>query len=651
MRKVYMNAIKASYWTRCVVSTLVVLMTTVLSATTAMATELPPGVLNYLRQKDPKVKVRFDGLVLFSNGESYVPVIPQDPELNPDSQQVIATLPEKVPYPDLIQFDNNFFLMRMIMTSSGRLTFPKFAEYPLQLKEGLLPQDLVMPNNLFIPVELKVILGALPYNPNFVAQAKPGNASLSDILSKQPGAQPQVTVMNRVTYVFDLNTQKLQAIELLTGKKMGEVELGSVPSDLQVSPDGKLLFVPCLSSNELVVVDTGSNLVKTRVPVGQRPDSVLYSPATDEILVSNRYSSFLSVIKALELRTEVKITLPGSGGLMALVPGESKPMLLIADASKPQLYLVDLNARTVIKTIPAVADISALKALKNSQGQVEIWVADRNKAEISAIDLNGNVLKKLTVGKKPDDFVVFQNQLFVLSAGDAKVDVIDLGDKTLKTPIQLGEETFPAAMVAVPSEQRAYITTAGATDFIVLNLANGQVEQTIPVEFRANMISLTPDLSEQDEIIKVTLPSPGTPTMLNTGNPLNPKATPKKTGWFGLGGTSGEVKKQAVDDKGKPVNYAGGPAPTGKVSGKFSILKLGKETEKKPSTVKQNGESVAVPLAPGEEPVGPQALPVKSGARFDKQPLALPAELQDASVAPAASDKPGVPMMLDDKNR
>src|SRR5690242_19189148 len=129
------------FWIRQALVALGVLTMAVSALPIAGATDLPAGVLSYLRQKDPKVKVRFDGLVLFSNGQSYVPVIPQDPSLNADSQQVIATLPEKDPYPDLIQFDNNFFLMRLVQTSSGRLTFPKMSEYPLQLKEGLLPQD------------------------------------------------------------------------------------------------------------------------------------------------------------------------------------------------------------------------------------------------------------------------------------------------------------------------------------------------------------------------------------------------------------------------------------------------------------------------------------------------------------------------------
>lgn len=607
----FMIGLKSSFWNSLLVAGTCALSLMMSAGTVALATELPPGVLNYLRQKDPKVKVRFDGLVLFSNGESYVPVIPQDPGLNPDSQLVIATLPENKAYPDLIQFDNNFFLMRLILTSSGRMTFPKMDEYPLQLKEGLLPQDFVMPGNLFIPVELKIILGALPYKPDYVPEKKPVLVPPSVALSQQGGEAAQFTVTNRQTYIFDLNGQKILAIEPLTGKNIGEVSIGGVPASMEVSLDGKLLFVPSLSSNELVVVDTGSNLVKTRVPVGQRPDSVLYIPAKQEVIVSNRYSAFLSVIDAAELKAGVKVPLPGNGGMMALMPGKDSQKLLVADAGKPQLYLVDLSTRAVEKTIPAPADISAIKVFKETEGHLEIWVASRSQNEVTALDLNGTVLKKLTVGKKPVDMAYYENQLFVLSAGDARVDVIDLGNKTLKPSIALPEDSFPSDMVSIPSEQRAYITTAGSTDFITLNLPLKQIENTLPVSFRASMISMTPDGKAPDEMVKLAPSQPGQTAV--TREPL--------------------PGKQAHKDKDAPTSseYTGSTERTGGIRRHFNVIKFGKDTDKKPT---QDDAS---------------ELPVKPGARFDKQDT-LPADASDANpIGPAAPTS--LPDMLDDQKK
>jgi len=489
----------------------------------SFATDLPSGVLNYLRHKDPQVKVRFDGVVVFSNGETYVPVLPQDPSLNPDSQQVVATFPEKAAFPDLIQFDNNFFLMRLIQTASGRLTFPKMAEYPIQLKEGMLPQDFVLPDNLFIPVELKVILGSLPYNPSNTAPEVTPHHVKDGPLGTSNNYQLKST--GRLTYVFDLTEQKLIGIDTVTGRKQGDVSLDCVPSSLKLSADGKLLFAPCLSTNELVVIDTGSNLVKTRVPVGQRPDAVLYLDDTHEVLVSNRFSPFLSLVNSEELTGGQKIDLPGNGGAMARVPGGKTPQVVVADAFKAQVYLVDMTTRAVVKNLKAVQDITALRAFRDDAGHVQVWATSRTEAQVVLIDAEKDtILKTVSVGAKPVDMADFGDKLYVVCAGASRVDVVERSSQSVVATIPLEADAFPAGIVTLADEKRAFVVTAAANNLVVLNLIGNQVENTFPVEFRANMIATVPDKLDfvPEPAPKITEPSP-------EANPKKPAKASEKT--------------------------------------------------------------------------------------------------------------------------
>jgi DNA-binding beta-propeller fold protein YncE len=487
-------------------------------APSVLATELPSGVLSYLKQKDPGVTVRFDGLVTFSNGETYVPVIPQDPALNPEPQQVIASVPAKAAYPDLVEFDNHFFLLRLIQTASGRLTFPKMVEYPLQLKEGLLPQDFLLPSNLFIPVELKVILGGLPYNPSFASGSpvEPGKSpvvALPAAAQKQPELPPLKPPTQRNAYVFDLTEQKVLAIDATNGRRIGDVVLDCVPSSLRVSQDGTKLFAPCLSTNELAVVDTGSNLVKTRVPVGQRPDAILYIEKSQEVVVSNRYSPFLSVIDGNTLQQGDRITLPGNGGAMAEVPNDPEHRIVVADAAKPQLYVVNVQARTVERTLKSLPNVSALWVGWDARGQMELWTASRSKRQVQIMDpLNGTVSKTLDVGAKPVEFAAFGNRIYVVAAGSDRLDVIERGSKQLLDPVNLPEGSFPASMMTLTAEKRAYVTTAGTNNLVVVDLESGALEKTIPVEFRASMITMTPD-AEADHHAVSTGPQQSLPAV------------------------------------------------------------------------------------------------------------------------------------------
>lgn len=464
------------------------LLSVVVGILPAAATELPPGVVNYLKGRDPNVKIRFDGLVLFSNGESYVPVIPQDPGLKPDPQQVIMTFPEGRPNPDLIEFDNHFFLMRLIQTASGRLTFPRMEEYPIQLKEGLLPQDFVLPNNLFIPVELKVILGGLPYNPSYVPD--PDN----------PMPPAQTVLRNTITprresagslYVFDLTHQRLVALNG-NGQKINEVDLGCVPSSLKLSVDGKVLYAPCLTTDELAVVDVASGLVKTRVPVGQRPESVLYLPEREKILTSHRFSDFLSVVSATELLPGDKLMLPGAGGPMAMVPEAPVNRLVVASAFKPEVYVVNLERYAVEKTLKVPPNISALwVSPADGEQPPRLWLASRTQHQVTVMNLEtGAVLQRFDVGEKPLDLVPYKDQLFVVCAGSARLDVLNWKTRMPLSTIQLVTGSFPSSMIMAEAQELAYVTAAGSELIYVVDLKSLQLDTAMTVDFRSSIAAI-----------------------------------------------------------------------------------------------------------------------------------------------------------------
>jgi|GEM_PF-2212600 len=534
-----------------------------LTISPSWATDLPPAVLNYLKSRDPAVNVRFDGLVSFPNGERYIPVIPQDPMLTQESQGVVSIVPEKSAYPDLVEFDNHYFLLRLIETSSGRLTFAKLDNYPIQLKEGLLPQDLVLPDNLYIPLELKVILGALPYNPTYKAPASssaqtpvkqpvkntPKTPAVPNVIVHATTHSPNKTTQTPLAsgdkimsqgkaetpfptapknsaakhglssstgYIYDLETQKLLQINAVTGKEEAEVPLDSVPSSLLLSRDGKLLFAPCQSNNELVVIDTHANLIKTRLPVGERPTHALLLPKYHQIAVSNMFSPFLSVVDTETLLAEKdKVVLPGNGGVMAVYPEAVQlrpatlppplnaakdnitlplpPRAAIADATEGKIYILNLDTRLVEKTFNAPPDISAITVLSSAEGGWEIWVASRTKNQVVLLDgQTGTTLVTMEVGRKPLAFANDKDTLFVLCAGDAKLSVINRIKRTLSEPLPLEENSFPSAMMSLEDTRRAYITTAGSDRLFVLNMSTKSIESTLPVKFRTNLLALLP---------------------------------------------------------------------------------------------------------------------------------------------------------------
>lgn len=531
-----------------------------LSCQAALATELPPGVLNYIRQKDPKVQVRFDGVVIFSNGHTYLPVIPQDPEVNPDPVGVVNTMFEnkgfenkgfenttsgKADYPDLVHFDNNFFLIRLIQTSSGRLVLPKLASYPVQLKEGLLPQDLVIPEHLFIPDELKIILGELHYKPTLEGASpqitpaeivkKPVSPTAPQILDRPinpPKAQagtmplPQLAPINspqarqvpqtvshttpvtpKVAFAYSLDDQTLMAIDVHQGKQLNQFDLKCMPSAMVPSTDRKQLYVACLSSSELLSVDLASGLIKARVPLGSKPEDVILLPKARYLVVSNRYNNFISLINTQDMlpaTAENNIVLgDGHPGVLAAV---NNHQIFVADAFDNRIYQVNLQVRKLERTMMALKNTSALWLYTPVSKRPQLWAASRSENKVQVLDmLSGASVATIEVGAKP---VALQgvedlngDKIYVLCAGGERLDVIDADTQTLKQSIALPAGTFPTTMAIDASEQRAYIGGAGKNGLVVVDLATNAVSEVLPLAFRTYALKFLENNNGDSQVV------------------------------------------------------------------------------------------------------------------------------------------------------
>ncbi len=456
---------------------------------TATATELPPTVMSYLREKDAGVKVRFDGMVTFPNGMVYLPIFPQDPSMSENPSQILNEAPTDKPYPDLIHFDNNLFLIRLINTASGKLALAKLEMYPIELKEGLLPQDLLLPPNLYIPTELKVILGDLPYDPQ----------ASQDVVADTPEAIAQKVFdtarhspVKKTLYLTDLDRQTLVVIDPEQGMKKETVELNCVASRVIPSEEGHAVYVSCLTTDELVVVDTFSNLVKARVAVGSKPTGVLYVEGEDQLLVSHRFSNFLTVVSTVELVGTSKILLPGNGGEM--LRSHWNWHVYVADYTAGKVYDLDLVSQQVVRTLPGLKNISAMWLDERDRKKTTLWMASRSSHQVMAMDLEtGEPLAVIDVGKKPVSFapLIAKDQLYVLSAGNARLDVIDLKTKTrAESRVILEPGSFPTALAVSEVDEKAYVTTAGTDQLFVVDLKNGSVETALPLDVRAMGLTL-----------------------------------------------------------------------------------------------------------------------------------------------------------------
>ena len=93
------------------------ILSIVLLPSMAFATKIPEGVLKELKKDFPGVNVRFDGFIELPDKTQYLPVFPINLIKSSGPVKIKQTIPANTPLknkPDMILFDNNFALLKII---------------------------------------------------------------------------------------------------------------------------------------------------------------------------------------------------------------------------------------------------------------------------------------------------------------------------------------------------------------------------------------------------------------------------------------------------------------------------------------------------------------------------------------------------------
>ena len=316
-------------------------------------------------------------------------------------------------------------------------------------------------------------------------------------------------------YVADEDGDTVSVIDAASFKKVGSVSVGRGPHNVQVSPDGKFAWVtnngarpaddaahPGMPKNdheamagagEIWAIDTATDAVVARVPVGLHPAHVVLTPDGRFAYVTNGGENTVSVADVSAQRVVSTITV-----------GAYPHGVRISPDGK-QAYVANLKGGTVsvidTETRKQVAQIRAGKGPAQvgftPDGRLA-FVSLSQENSVAVIDPAARkVIRKLPVGTVPIQVYATPDSRTLLVANQGTrqkpgktVSVIDL--ETFKTAKTI--ETGPGAhgVVVDRAGLLAYVTNIYANSVSVLDIGNRKVIATVPVGNGPNGISVTP---------------------------------------------------------------------------------------------------------------------------------------------------------------
>ena len=529
---------------KAILLTLLVLFT--FSATTVDASQLPKQVRDYLTTQKKVPTIRFDGVVTYDKDLMYIPVFPSNPK-DVENIAISKTYPANQKMdalPDVVIFNNGFSLLKVTREDENTLSVKDLEEWPVEVKTGLIPQDILVPHGLVLPESLAGIIGD-------VQIPLVGSAKKTPYVSQKKGAplpsgkrvadtkiyNVPTALKNKLYFVNNFQTEYLQVFSSTVSEPLFSLKTSGVMKDVKPVLNGEFLLVATTNKKNIDVVDIKNEYVAKHIDLTSNPSEIVVDDVNKKAYVASIQDESLSVIDLTTMTMKEKIQLVGAPQRLAI--SKDGDQLAYVDMKTSNIYILDLkndytnklitnypnttkillesNVLYVIaRTSPALRvvhfdllqDTQVTKTKKDKKKETQKKEAQESEEESFSEDLvtgydlkekekdNVNPVKTyassivdIAVGKKPLDLYIRNNNVYVLCAGDNSVYTYNSKENTTiveKLPV----DGFSKAFSPVPNSNLAVITNMANLKYVVFDMDKNKSIQTLPINEYINTITI-----------------------------------------------------------------------------------------------------------------------------------------------------------------
>ena len=289
------------------------------------------------------------------------------------------------------------------------------------------------------------------------------------VSATQPlGQRPFGTAVSRhgVVYVTRLDAESLGRAKLPHTTFSDGVTVGSVPTDVAFTHDGKTAYVANQFSDNVGVVDVGRDTQVDVIPVIGDPFDVIVAPDDQTIFVSTNVDTVYR-IDPVSKTVVAKFGLPTEFGvvLIGLTFNRDGTLLYAGTRAAGTVIEYSVTANVVLRTIPVGGQPQGVAV---SPDGAELYVADETGFQLLVWDLTTNTLTAaVSLGGSPFDLKLTPDdaQIYVGVRTSGQVRVFERVTRALVTTIATGGA--PRRIAFDRSGRTAVIANeAGWVDFV-----------------------------------------------------------------------------------------------------------------------------------------------------------------------------------------
>ncbi len=433
----------------------------------ANASKLPIEVWEYVKEQLPSSTQRFDSVVVVSSDVMYIP-------LYPAQTNAVGTLKIEYTYPagktlkdkpEIVVFNNNFVLLKLFKDKNGDYTLTSYEDFPMKVKLGVMPQDMLVPPGLKMPENLKLVLGDL-----IIPSKEEGNLiylnkdkKVSDVLMKNEFI-PLSEFKNKKTYITTANSKFMLVYDDNSKSPLYELKLSSLPSKIVASNSTKFALVVYFANKNLEIIDLKNERILTQIPLDDVAKDADIDVQTNMAYVSSQNANTIYCVDLNSAKLAKAIRLEQSPSRIAVsTDGNS---IVFVDGISGDLFVLKLGESVQVNPVAKIKNIS--KVLCDNQF---IYAISRTESKMYVYDKNTLALvDEEKLNQKPLDAVLYQNKVYILCAKEGILDIYDNIEKKIILSQQLEKDGFYSKITLVPDQHNILITGVNSKKFLLFDL-------------------------------------------------------------------------------------------------------------------------------------------------------------------------------------
>ncbi len=450
----------------------------VLSASSPVfAAKLPAEVTEFINKSYPGAEIRFDGVIILPDNTIYLPLYPA-PAKEVQVLEVKTSYPANTSFykkPDIVIFNNNFVLLKVITDKNGKKTILNLDNPPAEIRNGLLPQDMLVPRGLIIPENIKGIMGNLKIETmeDRYIRLEPEKNDFTKTISYQkqvPTPVPLVDALkNKILFISTCYSKNIQVV---TPPKMDPdyaLSQRSIPIDMEVIDD-KFLLVTSYEKTFMNVVSLADSSIIKQIEFTTQPTEIVLDKTKNIAYVASPEASCIYVVKLDTMTLVQKIKVNGYCENLIIADN----LIFYVDKSSAEVWGIDIDNNYAMKDIGNVPNVSKLIYTDG-----KLYLTSRTRNRLACIDYETlSAVGEYDTVKKPDDMLLYKDKIFILGAEDNIVRVINTKDNSYVTDIQLNTGGFGTSIRRIEDTNYAIVCDIKRSEYSIIDLNNNKLVNT-----------------------------------------------------------------------------------------------------------------------------------------------------------------------------